>query len=199
MKNTFQVTFCDDEEKDRALFSSNHAGSDFSITPIEDINALPRILANRRQRPDLLVLDLYHCIDDPHSPTVQSANEEIRKKHTEMHRLLEEIKVLLNAAFSPRAISILRELRENPRLKSLPVLLYTRHGMATINDEEMKEAISLTADWMQKGRRPEVERRAMFSAISRSRRSRRISRDIVVNAAFTVVSLVVGWLLGKFV
>jgi CheY-like chemotaxis protein len=197
MKNTFRVMFCDDEEKDRALFGANHDGSEFSITPVDDINALPRILADTGNIPDLLVLDLYHSIDAPDSIGVQNANEEIRKRHKEMHRLLEEVKVLLNAGFSPRAISILRELRENPRLRSLPVLLYTRHGMATINDEEMKEAISLTADWMPKGRRPEVERRAMFSAIARGRRDRHLPRDIIVNATFTIGSLVIGWLIGK--
>lgn len=101
-----------------------------------------------------------------------------------------------DALLAPRAISALREIRKNPKLTNLPVLLYTRYGICTVNEEEMKEAISLSADWLLKGRTPETERRMMYQVIQKHMGSRSIPRDTKLALWSSVFSAILGAILG---
>jgi len=193
MKSKFRVFFCDDEAQFRSKFAANHANSEFEISDTNDVEALPRLLGDEKHLPDLLVLDLYHCRASPDSPEAIAGDKLVDEKLLELNVKLEEVKEISDRFKEPRAIKILHELRANPRLKNLPVLLYTRQGLSVINDEELQEAHEYGAEWMLKGRKPETERRRMHSFIIKNTPARRLRRDIVL----AVLSTAVGWILSK--
>jgi CheY-like chemotaxis protein len=188
---TYEVLFCDDEAEQRTKFCHNHAGSEFHITIEANIESLPRKLEAMGRLPDIVVLDLFHPILPADSPEIVRETAKIAQRVGEINALMEKLREE-DVMFRPLAISVLKEIRSIPRLAKLPVLLYTRYGISTVNEEEMKEAIDLCADWMLKGRTAQTEQRMMYSIISAHERSTSIARDMHLGFLFAVVGAVIG-------
>jgi hypothetical protein len=165
------ILYCDDEETTRNKFKNDHS-DEFNIEIEPDINTLIRKLLSRKTLPNLLVLDLYHPNAEVDLSEAQKLNEEINITVQEINRLIKVAKQQNEPLFKPRAIRILKEIRDSPKLSKMPVLLYTRYGICTIDDEEIKEAISLSAEWLLKGRVPSVEKAVMHRVIDSFRKSK---------------------------
>ena len=193
----YEVLFCDDEAEQRTKFMQKHANSAFHVTTEGEIESLPRKLASLHRLPDLVVLDLFHPIDSSDPAELARENAKIAERVAEINTAMDRLCREGDYFFKPKAISVLREIRSMPRLADLPVLLYTRYGVSTVNEEEMKEAIELCADWMLKGRTAQTEQRMMYSVISKGERSASIARDIRLGAIFTIIGAILAWLLCK--
>ena len=102
----------------------------------------------------------------------------------------------------PTGLSVLREIRENPKLSKIPVLIYTRYGNVTMDEEDMREAIKLKANWMFKGRTAEFEQRLMHFTITNHARSQKIQRDVklaVYSSIFSaILGAIFGWTMSKY-
>lgn len=193
MKPRFHVLYCDDEARLRKKFIASHVDSDFSFSELEDVESLPRILADMPRLPDLLVLDVFHSITTPGTKEALEGDRLVAKKFEEFYEKLREVKEVSDRYKRPRAIHILNEIRSNPKMRDLPVLLYTRQGLALISDEELQDTIENGAEWMLRGRKPETERRRMYNFIIKNRPKNRIERDVLI----AIVSTIVGLLLSK--
>lgn len=168
LRTKFAILYCEDEANDLARFVKDH-NSEFSVSVCRDIEALPRMLQAAVTIPDLLVLDLYHSRYSPNSSKAKKAAAETKIIEGQLADVLEKVKENAHRHYEARAVSILKELRKQPKLHDVPVLLYTRQGMLGITDEELHEVSEYGAEWMLKGRKPETERRRMHSIIARSR------------------------------
>lgn len=198
-RKPIRVLYCDDEQSQRDCFQKAHDGEEFSVEVEGDVDCLPRRLAQATDLPDILVLDLFHPFAEADPSEAARINDEVNITLRQINDLMIKARRQAGALFAPRAISVLREIRKNPNLATLPVLLYTRYGIWTVNDEEMKEAISLSADWLLKGRTPETERRMMYQIIVERTSSRSIPRDITLALWSSVFSAILGAILGWFI
>ncbi len=196
MKNKYNVLFCDDEEAQRQKFLISHNGSAFHITTEANIDILPSNLSTMESLPDLLVLDLFHPRPSADPVKAKRLNDECNKTVEEIKTLLAKARGQIDPLFAPRAIDMVREIRKYDRLKNLPILLYTRYGIVTVNDDEMREAISEDASWMLKGRAPEVEQRMMSAAILKSKKRQSISEPTKTALWSSIFSALLGAVLG---
>lgn len=195
-KKPIRVLYCDDEQTQRDKFSKAHHGSDFQVEVEADVDALPRRLSQCATLPDILVLDLFHPFAEVDPAEAERLNDEVNVTVRQINDLMIKARRQADALFAPRAISVLRELRKVPRLQRLPVLLYTRYGICTVNDDEMRDAIGLSADWLLKGRPPELERRMMYQVVREHMESRFVARDTRIAIWSSIFSALLGTILG---
>lgn len=198
MKNPYHVLFCDDEEFQREKFLQTHNGSAFHITTEANIDILPTKLSTMESLPDLLVLDLFHPRPSVNPVQAKHLNDECNKTVEEIKKLLIKARGQIDPLFAPRAIDMVREIRKYDRFKKLPILLYTRYGIVTVNDDEMREAISVGANWMLKGRAAEVEQRIMSAAILESQKRLSISEPTKTALWSSIFSALLGAIFGVF-
>lgn len=191
-----KVLIADDEAEFRNAFVSKHAASGFSVEQMTDVYSLPQNLKEASSLPDLVVLDLYRTLALPDTQEADKANAEVNKLLAELDDKTAELKAVVDRVKKPAAIKVLREIRSIPRLSDIPVLIYTRQGLSLLSDEEIREAIGLGADWMLKGRSPDVERAQMHSFLRNAElKRRRIKRDVML----TVLGAMLGTILGVIV
>lgn len=197
-----RVLYCDDEQAQRERFKNIHDGTEFKVDTEADIDRLPRHLAQASELPDILVVDLFHPFVETDSKELDRVINEVNVTMRQINDLMIKARTQTSHLFAPRAISILKEIRKNPKLATLPVLLYTRYGICTVNEEEMKEAISLSADWLLKGRTPETERLMMYRIVQEHCTKNALPRDTklaVWSSIFSaILGAILGWALSKF-
>lgn len=195
------VLYCDDEMSQRDRFYKLHHGNEFTVEVEADVDCLPRRLSQLNKLPDLLVLDLFHPFVEADPAEATRINNEVNVTVGQINELMIKVRRQADELFAPRAISVLREIRKNPKLERLPVILYTRYGICTVNDEEMKEAISLSADWLLKGRTPEAEKRMMYQVTTEHSKLKSFPRDTklaIWSSIFSaILGTIFGWLITK--
>lgn len=186
-----KVLVVDDEQAARDGFVQAHkAGGWFASAYEGPLERLPRHLEDlrRSELPDLLVLDLYTTNDPPGSVGAASVNAAVDTKVMEIDAKIEELRVIVAAGKNPIGLKLLREIRHSRRgaVRRLPVMLFTRQGLALLSDDELKESHLQGATWMVKGRTPALEQVAMTHTLSSAPR---IARDIRLGLIFTALGV----------
>lgn len=197
-ENPMRILFADDEPDFQSAFLQKHNCPEFQIIHTADIYAIPRMLREARELPDLLVLDLYATKASPLSAEAGKQNDRVNLLLADLDRDIVALKKVVDEVKKPAAIEVLREIRREPRYAKLPILLYTRQGLSLLSDDELHEALHLNAEWMLKGRSRELERARMESFVADAKRkSGRFQRDVVLTLAGAVLGAVLGTLMAK--
>ncbi|MFH0771331.1 MAG: hypothetical protein V1933_01785 [Candidatus Omnitrophota bacterium] len=190
---TISVLFSDDEKAFQNTFVAAHEASGFHIEHTDDIYSVPQKLRTARKLPDLVVLDLYRTEAQPGTKEADAANADIDRCLDKLKRVLGELKTLVDRTKTPAAIKVLREIRACPRLVDLPVLIYTRQGLSVLSDEDIRDAIHLGAEWMLKGRSPELEAAQMRAFLwNAQQRRKRLKRDVVLTILGAILGAAIG-------
>ncbi|MFC1583713.1 hypothetical protein ACFL4U_03410, partial [Candidatus Neomarinimicrobiota bacterium] len=166
MKRKPRILYCDDQERFLEDFIRRH-DSDFEIDTTTDITNVFQLLKEKKTRPDLVVLDLYHPRDiNAQSELAASANEKLQ----ELSEKISEVKGFVDEAWSPDGIDILREIRERYPVHKVPVLIYTQRGLFLLEDSQLKAIEQLDCEWLLKDK-------ARISAATEATRIRRYIRQ----------------------
>ncbi len=187
------VWICDDEKKARDTFRDRHRTDEGIVITKEIIDAddVPQSLRAAARLPDLVVLDLYCTNAAPGSPDAERVNGEVSKQVASVDKELDKLKEIVDRGKTPKAISVLREIRQDKKLRDLPVLINTRQGLSILDPALLQDAIDLHADWMLKGKGAAIERRYMSACVARHKHKRQPGRDVVL----MVLGATLGWLL----
>jgi CheY-like chemotaxis protein len=193
-----RIFFADDEPEFQSSFLQKHNAPDFQITHTADVYSIPRMLDEAPVLPDLVVLDLYATRASPLSDEAKIQNERVNQRLAALDRDIVELKKVVDEVKTPAAIEVVRQIRRNPKLTDVPILLYTRQGLSLLGDEELNEAMRLDTDWMLKGRSKELERACMTSYVTDHRTKRqRLKRDVVLTIAGALLGAIVGTVFAK--
>jgi hypothetical protein len=194
-----RVFFADDEPEFQSSFIQKHNAPDFQITHTADVYSIPRMLDETPVLPDLVVLDLYTTKASPLSEEANVQNKRVNQRLVELDRHIATLKKVVDEVKKPAALEVVRQIRRNPKLANVPILLYTRQGLSLLSDEELHEAVRLDTDWMLKGRSKELERACMTSYVADHRaKGRRLKRDVILTIAGALLGAALGVVLGKF-
>ena len=186
-----KILYVDDEKETLDTFTSDHASDGISIETCLDARRIVEMLGRRkpRERPDLIVMDLYATNADFNSEGAKETNRKVEFFVEKICEARAELQDLVKQSKSPAGIYALRQLKASEELKSIPVILRTREGLALLGDDILKESIELGAQWMLKGRAPVIERAMFYRTLDENRSVRkRLKRDVVI--------MVIGSLLG---
>ena len=176
-----QVVYCDDEQEYLNKFSEKHNSANFQILPTNNIDELPSFLNQSKSVPDLLVLDLYHTISAPNSDAALIENKEVEDKLAEVKKVTEELRIIVNRVKRPAAIKAIRQIRDIPRLKNLPIIVYTREGLSILSDNDLNESYAAGAEWMLKGKNKEYEKGRIEDFLNRKQSNKeRLVRDVKI-------------------
>ena len=195
------VLLVDDEESARADFASRHRNSGWYVSTYDGaLRDLPKWLEDKKrsQLPDLLVLDLYTTKEPPGTPGAEQVNKAVEGKIQEIDKLVAELRDIVDSGKEPVGLELLKQVRASPTraVRQLPVMLFTRQGLALLSDEELKISHEKDATWMLKNRTPELERAAMQHALARKAS---LARDVKINALFCILGLLLSPFITKMI
>jgi predicted nucleotide-binding protein len=175
-----RILYCDDQQRFRDGFSERHRDR-FDVTTLADIGDVVPHLRAADPLPDLLLLDLYHPLE------ADDLAERTRRASDKLNQLsdyIREVKQVVDEAWSPAAVPILQDLREQFSAGELPVLIFTQRGLLLLDDRDIYEIERCEADWLLKDRRitaateairiEQFVRRARSSAGLSTRDARRV-------------------------
>ncbi len=190
-----KVLYVDDERSALNSFAADHAKDGISVECFQDARALPELLASKskKEMPDVVVMDLYITNEKTNSPEAIKTNKEVDELVTRIAKVRAELADLVKKEKTPAAIDALREIRNNPNTKQVPVILVTREGLALLGDSLVQQSLELDAEWMIKGRAPETIRALINRTYTQSLASRRrLKRDVTL----TLLGALLGATLG---
>ncbi|NRA20994.1 MAG: hypothetical protein HRU05_10995 [Oceanospirillaceae bacterium] len=184
-----QVVYCDDEQEYLNKFSEKHNSANFQILPTNNIDELPSFLNMSKSVPDLLILDLYHTISAPNSDAALIENKEVEAKLVEVKKVTEELRIIVNRVKRPAAIEAIKKIRDIPRLKNLPIIVYTREGLSILSDNDLNESYAAGAEWMLKGKNKEYEKGRIEDFLNRKQSNKeKLVRDVKIAAISVLAS-----------
>lgn len=190
-----KVLYVDDERSALNSFATDHAKDGISVECFQDARALPELLAskNKKDLPDVVVMDLYITNEKTNSPEAVKTNKEVDELVTRIAKVRAELADLVKKEKTPAAIDALREIRNNPNTKQVPVILVTREGLALLGDSLVQQSLELGAEWMIKGRAPETIRALINRTYTQSLASRRrLKRDVTLTLFGALLGAILG-------
>ncbi|GAA6138131.1 hypothetical protein NBRC116583_18780 [Arenicella sp. 4NH20-0111] len=193
-----KVLYIDDEAGARNHFLNAHATDGISVESCSDSLKVHEMLSNRLKKdlPDLIVLDLYRTNGELDSAEAQEVNDRVDRIVEKIAKNREQLEVLVKAEKEPAAIRALEALKQEPSMKEIPVIISTREGLNLLDDELLKKSIDLGADWMIKGKSPEVIRALMYRNFQAAKIARkRVKRDVWL----TLSGALLGALMSAFI
>lgn len=142
------IMLCEDQESYRIEFIKNYKKY-YKISVVTDINNLIEELYKKKKQkdfPDLLLLDLYH-------PKYEGTN--IKKQIDSVTALDKKIKStnkIFGNILLPKGLEILKNLRTRKafRYGKLPIAIYTKKGLALLDEKEIISADKHNAHWIIK-------------------------------------------------
>lgn len=176
-----KVLYIDDEAGARNHFLNAHATDGISVESCSDSLKVHEMLSNRLKKdlPDLIVLDLYRTKGELDSVEAQDVNDRVDRIVEKIAKNREQLDVLVKAEKEPAAIRALEALKQEPSMREIPIIISTREGLNLLDDELLKKSIDLGADWMIKGKSPEVIRALMYRNFQAAKIARkRVRRDV---------------------
>jgi len=193
-----KVLYVDDEQKALDEFMHAHAVDGISVEACQDILKLRETLQGRLSKdlPDLIVTDLYRTKGELRTKSAEDTNQKVDELVSNIAESRKELEELVALQKEPAAIQVLEDLRSSPKLEKIPVIICTREGLNLIDDNLLRKSLRLGADWMIKGRAPEVIRELMIRNYRESIESRRrLKRDVVLTVAGSLIGAVFGYLI----
>lgn len=194
-----KVLYVDDERSALNSFAVDHAKDGISVECFQNARALPELLANKSQKdlPDVVVMDLYITNEKTNSPEAIKTNKDVDELVARIAKVRAELADLVNKEKTPAAIDALKEIRNNPNTKHVPVILVTREGLALLGDSLVQQSLEMGAEWMIKGRAPETIRALINRTHTQSLASRRrLKRDVTLTLFGALLGAVLGTILG---
>lgn len=184
-----RVYYCDDQQRFIDAFVEAHSG-EFEIHSSLDIScakAEVQKLIDRGERPDVILLDMFH---PKPGPDFEARCDLAKRKLEELADKVREVRPYVNAAWRARGLDALKELRTLRALDRVPILFYTQRGLVFLSETELTEMYAHDADWMMKDedfRSPATERARLTQMAARYRRAdpppRRPARDAAIALA----------------
>lgn len=194
-----KVLYVDDERSALNSFAVDHAKDGISVECFQNARALPELLATKSQKdlPDVVVMDLYITNEKTNSPEAIKTNKDVDELVARIAKVRAELADLVNKEKTPAAIDALKEIRNNPNTKHVPVILVTREGLALLGDSLVQQSLEMGAEWMIKGRAPETIRALINRTHTQSLVSRRrLKRDVTLTLFGALLGAVLGTILG---
>ena len=191
-----KVLYVDDEQKALDEFMNAHAVDGISVESCQDIRKLRETLQGRSTKdlPDLIVTDLYRTKGELGTKSAEDTNIRVDELVAKIAGTRKELEELVALQKEPAAIEVLESLRNTPKLENIPVIICTREGLSLIDDNLLRKSLKLGADWMIKGRAPEVIRELMIRNYRETAQSRRRpKRDLVLTVAGSLIGAVLGY------
>ncbi len=193
-----RVLYVDDERSALDAFAAAHGTDGISVECLQEARALPELLAkrNRKELPDVVVMDLYATSGKANSPEAKKTNKRVDELVAQISNVRVELADLVQREKTPAAIEALRQMRTNSDTKHLPVILVTREGLAILGDSLVRDSLEMGAEWMIKGRSPELVRALINRTYTQSLASRRrLKRDVGLMLLGSVLGAALGWLI----
>ncbi|MCF8483502.1 MAG: hypothetical protein K9H25_24015 [Rhodospirillum sp.] len=142
------VLYCDDQ-KVRFIepFKLRHK-ENYTVIDTDDAADVIRMLDGMEKKPDLILLDLFHPRN--HADVDCDLSREANLALQDLNRRIAEVETLVNRAWTPQGITVLREIRRKYSREEIPVVIYTQKGLIFLEDGQIREIESLGADVLLK-------------------------------------------------
>lgn len=196
-----KVLYVDDEQKALDEFLRWHAVDGISVEGLQDVRKLKEALESRAKKdlPDLIVTDLYRTRGALATEAASRINAQVDALVLEIAASRKKLEALVALEKEPAAIEALASIRSSAKLQHIPVIICTREGLSLIDDGLLRLSLKLGADWMIKGRSPEVIRELMVRNYREAIASRkRIARDVVLMWAGSLIGTLLGYLVSRW-
>jgi CheY-like chemotaxis protein len=193
-----KVLYVDDEQKAIDQFIQDHAKHGISIEAYQDTHSLREQLEklSPKDLPDLIVTDLYRTKGPLGTQAADAINHQVNVLLAKIAETRKELEELVALQEEPAAIDALESLRATPKLENIPVIICTREGLNLLNDELLRKSLRLGANWMIKGRSPEVIRELMQREYQEAILARkRPKRDVVLMLIGSIIGAMLGYVL----
>lgn len=139
------ILICDDQKRFINTFRENHSEY-YDIREELDIRKLlDRIEDNK---PDLILLDLYHPKDDNEDFESRRQNAEIELQNLNVQ--IQKTRDAVDATWTPLGLEILEDIREKYSARDLPVIIYSQRGLFLLKDDQVRFVEENDGHWMLK-------------------------------------------------
>ena len=139
------LLICDDQQRFIDTFRKNH-NLYYDIREELDIRQLlDRIEENK---PDLILLDLYHPKDDKED--FESRRLAAEKELKNLNIQIEKTREAVNATWTPLGLDILKDIRDKYSALDIPVVIYSQRGLFLLNDDQVRFVEENDGYWMLK-------------------------------------------------
>lgn len=186
----FTVMLCDDQARFRDEFIRNHQ-SHYDIITLEDSATVLDKIAQLKQLPDIILLDLYHPKDsDP------DFEQRRLKAEAELTNLDEQIEITNEAVldtWEPHGIDVLRAIRQQYPVHKLPVAIYTQKGMILLNDDQLRAVEQFDGHWLLKKKLSARTEKTRIDRLITYDRS--LNQPAKTNTGRYRVALTISWLI----
>jgi hypothetical protein len=195
-RKRLRIRYYEDQKEFRTSFTNRHR-SHFDVEPKEDVTkALDDLLGcERRDLPDLVLLDLYHEIDPSLPEKVREQRiAEAETAIAELNDAAGRLKRLVDRAWKPVGIDVAVELRRHYPAHVLPIMIYSQKGLFILDDEQMRRIEEADIDWMLKDSirfSVGTEEAQIRREVDRNRDANRVPRDVRI-AVWSVFAGLVG-------
>jgi len=196
-----KILYVDDEQSALDAFLREHAIEGISIEVCQDAYRLIENLekSEKRELPDLIVMDLYRTTSELNSDSAKKTNQKVDELVLQIAETRKELGELVASKKVPVGIDVLEKLKQSRKLQDIPVILNTREGLNLLGDDLIRKSVKLGADWMIKGKSPEVIRELMCRKFRETKEAkRRIKRDVAMMLIGSVLGALIGFLLNIY-
>ncbi len=193
-----KILYVDDEQSALDKFMKEHAVDGFSVEGCQDALRLTEKLNNYKKKdlPDLIVMDLYRTKSDLNTNSAAETNKKVDELVSRIGKIRKELEILVRNEKDPVGIDVLESLHQSKKLKHIPVIINTREGLNLLSDNLFRKLVKLGADWMIKGREPNVIRELINRKFEESQQSKkRIERDLFLMILGSVIGALLGYVL----
>jgi CheY-like chemotaxis protein len=191
-----RVLYCDDDPRFIEAFRDRH-NANFCVEHLTDIGSVYRDITRRSdaELPDVLLLDLYHPVALRDTAEGLAIRERAKERLDALSAMIREVREDVDRAWSPSAIDVLEELRQDYPEYKLPVMIYTQRGLLLLDDDELRRIGKANAEWLLKdGNRVSgaTEETWIRRYVRQANAERRIPRDLWLAGGSVVLSAALG-------
>jgi CheY-like chemotaxis protein len=191
-----RVLYCDDNPRFIEEFRKRH-NDNFRIEHLTDIGSVYGEISRRNdaELPDVLLLDLYHPLAQQNTVEGLAVSERAKQRLDALSAMIREVREDVDRAWSPSAIDVLEELRQDYPEHKLPVMIYTQRGLLMLGDNELRRIGKADAEWLLKdGNRVTgpTEETWIRRYVRQANAERRVPRDLWLAGGSVVVSAALG-------
>ena len=188
------VFYCDDQQEFIDKFIEKHE-EEFEIITTTAASGYKKLILNKMEegtKPDLILIDLYH-------PNLREDFEEnfeaAQRKLVELKDKIEEIRPYIEKTWIPIGIDVLKELRKEKKLNSIPMMFYTQRGLLFMDDDQLKTIYENDCDWILKDKR-QSSRIAERVRINQVIRNYEKERNFFIRWIYAASGTMIGFALG---
>ena len=194
----YTIMLCDDQARFRDEFIRNHQAH-YNIITLDDSATLIDKIAQLKQLPDIILLDLYHPRDN--NPDFEQRRLKAEAELTKLDEQIEATNKAVLDTWEPHGIDVLRAIRQQYPVHKLPVAIYTQKGMILLNDDQLRAVEQFDGHWLLKKKlsarteKTRIDRLIVYDKSLNKPKSNNMLYRMVLTISWLIISLFVSKLI----